>query len=72
MRWGSTTCRAAYRRDLEGFIDHCGASGITRPAQLGRDDVRAWLRRRADDGLAPRRQALAAEQSRQIDVEAVQ
>jgi site-specific recombinase XerD len=45
--------RAAYRRDLEGFIDHCGASGITRPAQLGRDDVRAWLRRRADDGLAP-------------------
>ncbi len=45
--------RAAYRRDLAAFIEHCDASGVAGPAQLERDDVRAWLRSRAADGLAP-------------------
>ena len=45
--------RAAYRRDLEGFIDYCEAAGIVGPDQLQRDDVRAWLRHRSAAGLAP-------------------
>lgn len=45
--------RAAYRRDLDGFVAYCSAVGIDAPRQLTRNDVREWLRRRAIEGLAP-------------------
>ncbi|MCB1028230.1 MAG: tyrosine recombinase XerC [Microthrixaceae bacterium] len=49
----AASTRAAYRRDLEQFIEFCAGAGIVEPSQLGRDDVRAWLRGRAASGLAP-------------------
>lgn len=49
----ATSTRAAYRRDLEQFIEFCAETGVTAPSQLSRDDVRAWLRSLATVGLAP-------------------
>jgi integrase/recombinase XerD len=46
----------AYRADLEACADFLARLGVT-PERASADDLRAWLRRQADLGMAPRTQA---------------